>query len=445
MSSTAGKAPRTGRLGRSVIAATTAARVGARTVRHRLRPAPTPDQEAAHQAEVGRLVFAALNQLRGTALKAAQVLSLGEGLLPEGVRAQLAQAQHRALPLNRALVSRVFRHAFGREPQALYAEFEPEAFAAASLGQVHRARLWSERVAVKVQYPGIADTIETDLALLRTSLRRIGSERLGLPHDDLVDKVLAEVRRQLAEEVDYRHEATQQAWFAQHAAQPDIVVPQVYPELSCGTVLTQQFLAGDHLEPWCAAGPTQAQRDRLAQAVWDWFTRCAFGLGRIHGDLHPGNFLFLVDGRVGVLDFGCTAALGPSFTATLARSWRLWLDQGRAGAVGLLAIYQEMGAVGPDLTLEAFSQQVLPGLAPVLDWATEPFGSAVFDFGRKSGWSIRPDARQRAAAGRLMADVPLEMLSFDRAWFALMHLLGRLQGRVDTREAARLLQQRAAG
>jgi predicted unusual protein kinase regulating ubiquinone biosynthesis (AarF/ABC1/UbiB family) len=448
MSASARKAPPTGRVARTVIAAGTAARVGASQLRHRLRPAaPAADEEsarqAAHEAEIGRLVFTALNQLRGTALKAAQVLSMGQGLLPEGVRVQLAQAQHRALPLNRALVSRVFRQAFGREPQDLFAEFEHQAFAAASLGQVHRARLWSERLAVKVQYPGIGATIDSDLGLLRSSLRAIGGQRLGLPRDELVDKVLAEIRRQLAEEVDYRHEAAQQAWFAQQALQPDILIPEPVPELSGATVLTQQFLEGEPLDAWCAAGPAQPLRNRQAQAVWDWFTRSAFGLGRIHGDLHPGNFLFRADGRVGVLDFGCTAALDVVFRRTLARSWLAWLDQGPAAADELLACYHDMGAASTDLAPEVFRTRVLPGLAPVLDWATEPFRAGVFDFSVKSALPLRPDASQRAAASRLMSDVPLAMLSFDRAWFALMHLLTRLQGRVDTREAHRLLQTAA--
>lgn len=444
MNAPASKAPRTSRIARSMIAAGTAARVGVHTVRHRLRPAPTPADEAAHEAEIGRLVFLAINQLRGTALKAAQVLSMGTGLLPEGVRAQLAQATHRAMPLNRALVSRVFRQAFGQEPQRLYAEFEPEAFAAASLGQVHRARLWSERVAVKLQYPGIAETIESDLSLLRGSLRTIGRERLGLPRDELVDQVLAEMRRQLAEEVDYLHEAAQQAWFATHAARPDIVVPAVWPELSRGTVLTQQYLEGLHLEPWAAQGPSQQQRDRQAQAVFDWFMHCAFSLGRIHGDLHPGNFLFLADGRVGVLDFGCTAALKPAFTRALARSWLAWLDRREASAPTLLACYHEMGAASAALTLPEFRQHVLPALAPVLEWATQPLQVPVFHFGVKSPPPLRTGGRQRADAGRFMAEVPVQMLSFDRAWFALMHLLGRLQGRVDTAEALHLLRQAAA-
>jgi hypothetical protein len=180
------KPPGTSRIARSAVAGATAVKLGARTLRHRLNQPPAPDAQARHDDEIGRLLFQAMNQLRGTALKAAQVLSLQAGFLPEGVRAQLARASHQALPLNRALVSRAFRMAFGQEPEARFAHFEPDAFAAASLGQVHRARLADGRpVAVKLQSPGIATTIDSDLSLLRGALRggarggRVGEGRRG--------------------------------------------------------------------------------------------------------------------------------------------------------------------------------------------------------------------------------------------------------------------------
>lgn len=419
-----------------MLVGTTAARVGAKAVRHKLSASPSKEAKDQHEAEVGKLIFAAVTQLRGTALKAAQMLSMDAGVLPEGIRAQLARASHQALPLNRALVSRAFRQAFGREPQSLYAQFDTEAFAAASLGQVHRARLDDgTEVAVKVQYPGIAETIDSDLRLLRSMLRTIGRQRLGLPRDEIIDKLLDEVRRQLAEEVDYLHEAEQQAWFAEHARHPDIVMPQVVPALTCKTVLTQRSLQGLHLDESLRQNPLQSTRDRQAQAIFDWFIDCAFVRRRIHADMHLGNLLFLADGRIGVLDFGCTRGLSGPFVAGLARSWLTWLRRGAAGAFELLANYRELGVAGLGLGLKDFEQRVVPEIAPVLEWATQPFAAERFAFADKTPFPTPSLERRSNHSASFIAGLPPELLSFDRAWFGLMHLLTRLQGRVDTRAA----------
>lgn len=471
MSDPTARAPRTGRLARSLVVGKAAvqvgAQVGAGVLRRQLRPAgPDPqraraEQEAqqAQEAEVGRLLFAAMNQLRGTALKLAQVLSMDPGFLPEGVRRQLARATHQATPLNRALVGKVFRQAFGQEPQALFARFDPVACAAASLGQVHRAWLADgTALAVKVQYPGMAASIDSDLAMLRAAMQRIGLERLGLPDAVLVDRALDAVCRQLAEEVDYRHEAAQQAAFAERLAAAGgfdcagpggLQVPGLRPEVSGRTVLTQHFVEGGHIDAWLQAGPPQAIRDAQTQVLFDWFTGCAFGAPeatggrRIHADLHPGNFLFEPGGRVTLLDFGCTCELGTEFTAAVARSWSLWAEAGPAAAPQLLAVYRRMGLAAADADLAAFEQQVLPTLAPVLDWATQVFRADRFDFAGAQGFALPLGPQRRAPVARQMGDLPPQMLSLDRAWLGLMHLLTRLGGRIDTR-AARARLRRAA-
>jgi hypothetical protein len=299
---------------------------------------------------------------------------------------------------------------------------------------VHRASLADgTEVAVKVQYPGIAETIDSDLRLLRASLRTIGGERLGLPPDELIDQMLGEVRSQLAQEVDYLHEAEQQTWFIEHAQHANIVMPQVVTALTCKTVLTQQSLQGLHLDASLQQGPSQATRDRQAQALFDWFVDCAFERRHIHADMHLGNLLFLGDGRVGVLDFGCTRKLSASFVRGLARSWLTWLRQGAGGSTALLANYRELGVAGLGLGLKDFEQCILPKIAPVLSWATQPFAAERFEFSGKTPFPTPSfDGRSQHPAS-FIARLPPELLSFDRAWFGLMHLLTRLQGRVDTR------------
>jgi predicted unusual protein kinase regulating ubiquinone biosynthesis (AarF/ABC1/UbiB family) len=433
-----------------MVAGVTAARVGARQVRHSLRAEPQrAAQQAEHEAAIGRLLFNALSQLRGTALKASQILGMYTDLLPEGVRTQLARATHQALPLNRALVSRAFRQAFGREPQALFARFEPDATAAASLGQVHRATLDDgTEVAVKIQYPGIAQTIDTDLRLLRSSLRMIlpsaASWGAAVPGDLAIESILAEIRGQLDLELDYRHEAQVQSWFAEHTGLPGIVVaPPVLP-LTCQTVLTQPWLRGEHLDAWLRTHPSQTQRNGAGQLLFDWFTRCAFLHRRIHADFHPGNLLFADDGTVGVLDFGCTRALSPVFTRGLARSWLIWLQQPAMARQALLDTYRTWDAVAPWVTADDMTNCVLPTIGPVLDWATQPMKAPRFDFAEKTPFPRPRRARDTGDEARghasWMVTVPPEMMSFDRAWFGMMHLLTRLGARVDTGAARALIE-----
>jgi predicted unusual protein kinase regulating ubiquinone biosynthesis (AarF/ABC1/UbiB family) len=443
------KAPPTGRLGRSMVAGVAAARVGAQQVRHRWRSEPARSaQQGEHEAQIGRLLFEALSQLRGTALKASQVLSMYAGLLPEGVRAQLARATHQAVPLNRALVSRAFRQAFGQEPQTMFANFESDAMAAASLGQVHRARLKDGmEVAVKIQYPGMAQTIQTDLALLRSSLpllqQAVGGGKLALPNDSLIDQVFTQIRSQLEEELDYVHEAEQQAWFATHTARPGIVIAQPLPQFSCKTVLTQPLLPGLHIDAWLQSQPPQAERDRAAQNLLDWFMACVFVHRRIHADLHPGNFLFSAQGVVAVLDFGCTRTLSAAFNQGLANAWVGWMRKGPHCNEALLNTYRAMGLLDSSVPADEFTRRVMPQIGPVLSWATQALQAESFDFAHKSPLPSPTQAADGGGAASLMAHVPPEMLSFDRAWYGLMHLLTRLRARVDTRAARALLQAQA--
>ena len=429
-------APRTGALARGAITGLAATRIGMAHMGHRLRTGSAPqdgERQARHEAELGRILFQALGQLRGTALKVSQLLSMDTTLLPEGVRRELARACHQALPLNRALVGRVFRQSFGQEPEALFAQFEPQAFAAASLGQVHRARLDGHgAVAVKVQYPGIAATIASDMRLLRAALKALGQGVLPLPEPPVVERVLQEIEATLHREVDYLHEAQQLAWFADHATLPGVVIPRPVASHTRAQVLTLDHVEGLHLDAWLQGAPSQAQRDAAGQRLFDWFLHCAFGLGQLHADLHPGNVLFLPDGRIGMLDFGCTRALSAGFRADLARAWSAVLrPEGPDRNQHLLAAYRALGLLAPSLDQATFTRELLPVLTPMLDWQVQPLRTPRFDFAHKTAPQHPAPAQQRLLADHL-AGMPPEMPAFERAWMGLMHLLTRLGARVDT-------------
>jgi predicted unusual protein kinase regulating ubiquinone biosynthesis (AarF/ABC1/UbiB family) len=427
--------PRTSRLARGAITGVAAARIGLAHIGHRVGT-PSQQAKAEHEAALGRILFGALAQLRGTALKVSQMLSMHPSLLPEGVRRELARGQHRALPLNRALVGRVFRQAFGQEPEALFDRFEPTAFAAASLGQVHRAELSGHgTVAVKVQYPGIATTIGSDMQLMRAALRGLAHTDMLLPSPSIVASVMDEIEATLLREVNYLQEAEELIWFAEHAAWPGVALALPVASHTRAQVLTQQHLPGLHLDAWLATGPTQAQRNQAGQRLWDWYLHCIFALGRVHADPHPGNFLFMSEGdgdcHLGVLDFGCTRVLSQGFREGVAQAWTALLAPAAPERdLAVLQAYQRLGLVSGNISSVEFSA-ALPLLAAMHNWQLEPFTVEVFDFGAKTPPPL-PDTEQQRVLGRHMAGVPPEMPSFERMWLGLMHLLTRLGAQVRT-------------
>ena len=390
-----------------------------------------PQAKADHEAELGRILFAALNQLKGTALKASQLLSMELGFLPEGIRRELAKAHYQVTPLNRALVIKLLRQEFGAGPESLFQTFEPQAFAAASLGQVHAATLADgQAVAVKLQYPGMAGSIGSDLALLRTLLSAISLRAHTLPKADIVAPVMADIEHKLAEELDYLHEAEQLVWFGQHLAHAHWVVPQPVPHLSSRRVLTMQRLSGLHLNEWLHTQPSQAERDHFGQLLFDLFMRCLFDLRRLQADPHPGNYLFLPDGRLGLLDFGCTRTLSADFCEGLAMAWSAQLRQ-PIDPAQMQQAYLRLGLIAPTLSEHDFRTQLMPALADLQAWQRLPFEAAVYDFGQLSPLPRMSPTQQRHALKHLHA-MPPDMPYFDRAHLGLTQLLRTLGARVRT-------------
>ncbi len=438
----ASKPPRSGRVARSAIAGGALARAGVARLGHKARDLARDEAQraaarAAHEAELGRILFGALNQLKGVALKAAQLLSSEAQLLPQGLREQLARACYQATPMNQALVGKRMRQALGPDWAERFAHFEPQAFAAASLGQVHRAQLEDGRaLALKLQYPGIAATISSDMRLLRSLLLgRLGGLALGegaLPDAALLARVLDEIEAGLAAELDYAQEARAMDEFRAALAPrlPQLVVPEVCQALSTPQLLAMQALPGQHLAEWLAQGPSQAERDRYGQLIFESFMLMVFELGRLHADPHPGNYLFMPDGRLGLLDFGCTRVLPPRLVEGLARAWSAALAPD--GDAALHSAYQALGLIDASLDLASFCRELRPALAPLLDWQLAPFREPVFDFGARAPLPHLGRSQQRVAM-RHLHGMPPELPYLDRAFLGLNQLLAQLGARVRTR------------
>lgn len=260
----------------------------------------------AHLAAALQL-FGTMGYLRGAVMKVGQMLANLPEVFPEEFAEVLSALHFEAPPMHYSMVREVFLDEFDREPEEVFASFDQQAFAAASLGQVHRARLHSgEEVAVKIQYPGIARTIKSDLRSLRLLLQPLC---LTIDWQDTLAK-LADIERMLLMETDY----TQEAIFGRQARNAftvadRVVVPQIYDEYSTGRVLTTEYLHGCHINDFLATDPGQEERDHFTRLLTVATYRLYYRLHWLPADPHPGNFIFMDDGRLGLIDFGCTLAL----------------------------------------------------------------------------------------------------------------------------------------
>jgi predicted unusual protein kinase regulating ubiquinone biosynthesis (AarF/ABC1/UbiB family) len=246
-------------------------------------------------------IYQSLSELKGSALKVAQMMSMDKNLLPKAYSDKFTMAQYSAPPLSGPLVMKTFLKYFGKTPQQLFDTFNMEAVNAASIGQVHLATLQEKKLAVKVQYPGVANSIQSDLKMVKPFAVRL----MNLNEKD-VDKYMEEVESKLLEETDYSLELKRSVELSQACAHiPNIDFATYYPEYSCERILTMDWLEGKHLKEFLQTNPSQEIRNQIGQALWDFYDYQIHTLRTVHADPHPGNFLMRNDGTMGIIDFGC--------------------------------------------------------------------------------------------------------------------------------------------
>ncbi|MGH2633079.1 MAG: ABC1 kinase family protein [Tepidiformaceae bacterium] len=244
-----------------------------------------------------------MGDMKGAVMKIGQVLSLMAGVLPDEMAAQLAALQSNAPPMAYELVEQVFDAAYGMSPQRVFKHFDRQPFAAASIGQVHRAVLHDGTdVAVKVQYPGVREAIEHDLANVGMMIGLSALVARGLD----TSAIVRDLKDGIRDELDYLHEAaSQQRFFDAFDGHAFIKVPRVYHELTTDTVLVQEYLEGKPFSH--AATLSQAERNRIGEIIYRFCFGSLYRHQLFNGDPHPGNYLLLPDGKVGFVDYGCVA------------------------------------------------------------------------------------------------------------------------------------------
>lgn len=384
----------------------------------------------ATHTKAGRRITSELSALRGPAMKLGQGLSLQTDLLPEEILQELSTLQMHAPSMHPSLVRAQFKTSMGAPPEDIFRSFAAEPFAAASLGQVHRAVTRDgRRVAVKVQYPGIRGAIASDFKLVR---KLTGTARLT---GHLPEAVLDEIEQQILAETDYRREADNIEFFRTHLRPLNYVtVPEVYREYSSDRVLTMSFLSGEHLETYLARRPSQQQRDKLGTHLFELFYYQLLKVEAFHADPHWGNYLLGPNGTVGLVDFGCVKYLTPKFVENLRA---LFLYPGDRQSMEFRRLIQERHplygtkmnpAVQRALVnlADGFYRRVYP---PEPEKESEPF-----DFGQPA--FLRDYMRDAVELFRAKGALP-EYAFFCRAEIGLYQTLHRLRSRVETSKILR--------
>ncbi len=411
----------------------TGARVGLNYLKYYGQRAVSPDTAATGLRQDldtvnAKAVYDTFSRLKGGPLKLAQMLSMDENLLPSAYAKQFAQAQYSAPPLSWPLVRRTLEKEFGQSVETLFDSFTPEAAHGASIGQVHLATRAGQKLAVKVQYPGVADSMRSDLRVVKPVALQI----LGLREEDIAH-YFEEVETRLLEETDYHLELSRsQELAAACASLAHVRFPTYYPERCSRRVLTMDWIDGLTLDRFADGPASQAERDQIGQALWDFYAHQIHTLHLFHADPHPGNFL-VSNGELWVLDFGCTRAITPEFHA---KQFAFLNPELLEDDVKFEAALRSMEVLLPsDGPVE--QRKVMDLARESIELLSRPFRTGRFDFSEPSfmramyemGDANRQDQTLlslRGARGRA------ESVYLNRAYFGLFSLLHRLRAVVDT-------------
>ena len=360
---------------RGSIIAKTGLKIGANYASHHLKKALGKTDEHSKSklhTQNATTLFKEFSKLRGTALKLAQTLSLDNAILPEEFVGVMAQAQYQVPPMNRILVRSIIKRELGEYPEKLFKEFSPDAIAAASIGQVHRATLHDgTEVAVKVQYPNVRDTIDSDLSLAKSVFKSL------IKHAS-TDDYFEEVRSKLLEETDYENEARQMMDFSKRFNNEKYRTPLHIPELSTKRVLTMTYIKGRHLDKFLLENPALDDINLYGQHLWDFFHDQIDNGYTVYADAHPGNFIFTDDKKLGIIDFGCIKTSPPDFFNNYISLFDVHMNDDESA---LRLVYQNLKMIDKDATDPEFEEKFYAFCRAFGNHFLSPYRTEYFDFG----------------------------------------------------------------
>jgi len=374
------------------------------------------------------ILFNGMSLLKGTALKIAQQLSIELELFPPEVRKEMEKSYNQVPPINQALIRKIIKNAFGHMPEEVFESFDSKAFAAASLGQVHRALSKTGRqLAVKVQYPGIRTTIKNDIQLVRSMI-------WPLPEYHLIQPALQEIEARLVEETDYIREADHVLFFGKHLHIDQVRIPDVDVDVTTDSVLSTTYMDGDPLNIWLKKSPPRKLKNKVAQFLHDIFIQGLYELHTIHADPNPGNFIIQDDSTIGLtlglIDFGCVKQLDSQFVNNYRQLVQLASSNDRDAYFYLL---RQLNLISSEL-LPEIEEKLYQLFYRVSRWFGRLFEKKVFDFSvekdfMKTGWELSQSVYQL----RQHMDFNPNFIFLDRTRYGLLRLFERMEAKVRIR------------
>lgn len=408
----------------------TGARVGGNYVKHYAKKAVNPSlsKEELH-ADNARDIYNSLSELKGSALKVAQMMSMDKNMLPTAYQDKFSMAQYSAPPLSFPLVVKTFQQHFKKSPSAIYDVFTKNAVNAASIGQVHKARLGDKQLAVKIQYPGVASSVRSDLKLVRPFAVRL----MNLNEKDL-DHYMEEVETKLLEETDYKLEVQRSMEISKACAHiPNLRFPEYYPEMSSDRVITMDWMNGKVLKEFIKMDPSQEERDRVGQAMWDFYDYQIHTLRQVHADPHPGNFIINQDAELGVIDFGCVKEIPDQFYDPyfkLIRRDMLSADDTLMETFKQLQFIYDEDTESDKIYFAGVIKEMMallgkPFHQDEFDFGDDSYFRKIFELGEVISGSKKFRESERARGSR-------DGLYINRTYFGLYNILNELKAKVST-------------
>jgi predicted unusual protein kinase regulating ubiquinone biosynthesis (AarF/ABC1/UbiB family) len=352
----------------------TGARIGTNYLKHYGRKLMDSDttKDELHE-DNAKDIYNSLSELKGSALKVAQMLSMDKNLLPTAYQQKFAMAQYSAPPLSYPLVVKTFQKHFGKGPEQIFETLSHKAVNAASMGQVHLATMKGKRLAVKIQYPGVADSVKSDLAMVKP----IALSMFKLNPAEY-DEYIAEVEGRMLEETDYALELRRSIDLSVKSSHiKNLVFPKYYPAWSSDKILTMDWIEGKPLgEVVGKEELPEGAGNSIGQAMWDFYHFQMHQLKEVHADPHPGNFIITPEYKLGIIDFGCVKVIPAAFYNTY---FKLLDRELLSDAKRLEKTFYDLRFIHPDDSIKekAFFKEIFTVLVELLG---RPFATDTFDF-----------------------------------------------------------------
>ncbi|MDT0642966.1 AarF/UbiB family protein [Zunongwangia sp. F363] len=418
----------TGKIGRTSKMVQTGVKIGGNYLKYYGKRALNPEVSRDELDESNASdIYDGLKSLKGSALKVAQMLSMEKSLLPNAYVEKFSLAQFSVPPLSAPLVRKTFKKYQGAFPEELYDTFATQSVNAASIGQVHQATKDGKKLAVKIQYPGVADSISSDLAMVKP----IAIRMFNLQGKDS-EKYFKEVEGKLLEETDYILEVKQSKAISEACKHiPNLQFPQYYEKLSSERIITMDWMEGKHLSEFAKENKDQEKANKVGQALWDFYMFQMHNLKEVHADPHPGNFLINEKGDLIAIDFGCIKKVPEDFYVP-------YFELAEKENINNLEFFRsklyELEILRNDDSpheIEYFSELFFQ----MLNLFTSPFHQETFDFSDEGFWNSITELSEKYSKDTELRKMngnrgSKHFLYINRTFFGLYNLLHDLKAEV---------------